>query len=156
MKETRQLRAGENLFAVLMLVFSLFVLVGAYKISGFSSVSSPGTVPMGAAAVMVIAMVMQLVSNRKQKKPDFPGFKAELAHTARDAFSRTFIIYLFIVVIYVVLIKPLHFMPSSFLFLLASIVILRGASTKKAVIISVCMLAAIYFIFHYVFRVFLP
>lgn len=156
MKDTRQLRAGENLVGVLLLVFSLLVLREAYKISGFSSISSAGTVPMGAAVVMVLAMIGHLIDNRRKQKPDFSGFAAEMSYVTKDTFPRVLLIYVAVIFIYVVLIKPIHFMPSSFLFFLTSIILLRGASAKRAVLISIGMLASVYIIFHYVFRVLLP
>jgi len=75
MKEIRKLRAGENLFAWLMMALSLFVLIQAYLISGFSSISSAGMFPMVAAAIMVVAMALILVNNRKLAKPDADGLK---------------------------------------------------------------------------------
>ena len=78
MKEIRKLRAGENLFAWLMMALSLFVLIQAYLISGFSSISSAGTFPMVAAAIMVVAMALTLLNNRKLAKPDADGLKDEL------------------------------------------------------------------------------
>ena len=156
MKETRQLRPGENFFAYLMLAFSLFVFYEAYKISGITSIASPGTIPMGAALVMVVSMIAHLIDNRRQKKPDLPGLRAELAQASKETFPGVFLLYIVIVIAYVALIQPVHFMPSSFIFFLVSLLCLKGAGIKKSLIISVGMLAAIYIIFHYIFRVMLP
>ena len=46
---------------VLLMALSLFVLIQAYLISGFSSISSAGTFPMVAAAIMVVAMALTLL-----------------------------------------------------------------------------------------------
>jgi putative tricarboxylic transport membrane protein len=156
MKKSRKLRAGENLFAWLMMIFSLFVFIEAYRISGFSSISSPGMYPMIAAAVMVLSMALILLNNRKLVKPDADGFKDEMQLAARRVLPPIFLIYTAIVVGYMSLIEPLHFLPSSLVFLMASMIYLKGGSWLKSVLIAVGTMAGIYLIFQYVFRVVLP
>ena len=156
MKENRKLRAGENFFAWLMMAFSLFVLIQAYLISGFSSISSAGTFPMGAAAIMVVAMALVLLENRKLEKPDDDDLKDELHRAAKQVLPKVFLVYTGIIIGYMVLIKPLHFVPSSFAFLLVSMIYLKGSTVIKSLIISTLTLACIYAVFQYFFRVVLP
>ena len=117
MKEIRKLRAGENLFAWLMMALSLFVLIQAYLISGFSSISSAGMFPMVAAAIMVAAMALILLKNRKLAKPDADGLKDELRRAAKQVLPKVFLVYTGVIIAYMILIQPLHFLPSSFAFL---------------------------------------
>ncbi len=147
---------GERFFAWLLLAFSLWVLLLSYRISGFKSVSSPGTFPMAAAAVMTVAMVLIVLGNRKAQKPTREGVKEELRLAAREIFFPTFLVYTGIILVYMVLIEPLHFALSSFAFLLASMIYLKGGAPLKSVIISAVTLGLIYLIFHYLFRVVLP
>lgn len=156
MSKKRKLRAGENIFGWLLLLFSLFVLVNAYLISGFSSISSAGMFPMCASAVMVIAMVSILLNNRKFKKADADSLKSELHRAAKQVLPNVFLVYAIIVIVYVVLIQPLHFLPSSFAFLLVSMIYLKGSTALKSLIISTITLGCIYFMFQYLFRVVLP
>ncbi|MEX1329355.1 MAG: tripartite tricarboxylate transporter TctB family protein [Desulfobacterales bacterium] len=156
MKETRKLRAGENAFAWLMMALSLFVLIQAYLISGFSSISSAGTFPMVAAAIMVVAMALTLLNNRKLAKPDADGLKDELRRTAKQVLPKVFLVYTGIIIGYMLLIQPLHFLPSSFAFLLVSMIYLKGSTVIKSLIISTLTLACIYIVFQYFFRVVLP
>lgn len=156
MKQDRKLRAGENVFVWLMMIISLFVLAQAFLISGFSSISSAGTFPMGASAVMVIAMASTLIKNRKLKKADADGFKGELLLATKQVLPKVFLVYTLLVIGYVILIKPLHFLPSSFVFLLISMIYLKGSTAFKSVIISIITLGCIYFMFQYLFRVVLP
>jgi len=156
MKEIRKLRAGENLFAWLMMALSLFVLIQAYLISGFSSISSAGTFPMVAAAIMVVAMALILVNNRKLAKPDADGLKDELRRAAKQVLPKIFLVYTGIIIGYMILIQPLHFLPSSFAFLLVSMIYLKGSTVIKSLIISTLTLACIYIVFQYFFRVVLP
>ena len=156
MSDNRKLRAGENFFAWMMLALSGFILVQAYMISGFSGIDSAGTFPMGAAAIMVVSMVMVLLKNRNLEKPEADGFKAELHVAAQEVLPKVFLVYAGIIIGYMVLIKPLHFLPSSFAFLLISMIYLKGSNILKSSIISTVMLASIYIIFQYFFRVVLP
>lgn len=156
MKQDRKLRAGENVFVWLMMIISLFVLAQAFLISGFSSISSAGTFPMGASAVMVIAMASTLIKNRKLKKVDADDFKGELRLATKQVLPKVFLVYTLLVIGYVILIKPLHFLPSSFVFLLISMIYLKGSTAFKSVIISIITLGCIYFMFQYLFRVVLP
>ena len=156
MKEIRKLRAGENLFAWLMMALSLFVLIQAYLISGFSSISSAGTFPMVAAAIMVVAMALILLNNRKLAKPDADGLKDELRQAAKQVLPKVFLVYTGVIIAYMILIQPLHFLPSSFAFLLVSMIYLKGSTVIKSLIISTLTLACIYIVFQYFFRVVLP
>lgn len=156
MKEIRKLRAGENLFAWLMMALSLFVLIQAYLISGFSSISSAGTFPMVAAAIMVVAMALILLNNRKLEKPDADGLKDELRQAAKQVLPKVFLVYTGIIIGYMILIQPLHFLPSSFAFLLVSMIYLKGSTVIKSLIISILTLACIYIVFQFFFRVVLP
>lgn len=156
MKTTRKLQAGENLFTWMLLLLSLFGLVCAYLISGFKSVSSPGTFPMIATAVMVVSIVMVMLDNRKAQKPAAESLKAELRRAATEIFPPVFLVYTGIVIAYMLIMQPLHFLPSSFAFLLVSMIYLKGSPPLKAVLISACTLGGIYLIFHFLFRVVLP
>ena len=156
MKENRKLRAGENIFAWLMMAFSLFVLIQAYLISGFSSISSPGTFPMGAAAIMVLSMALVLLNNVKHEKPDADDLKDELQRAAKEVLPSVFLVYTGIIIGYMILIQPLHFLPSSFAFLLVSMIYLKGSTVLKSLIISTLLLACIFIVFQYFFRVVLP
>ena len=156
MKDHRKLRAGENAFSWLLLLLSLFVLVQAYLISGFSSLSSAGTFPMGASTVMVIAMIFILLSNLKKKRIVTGGMKKELRQAVTIVLPNVFLIYSIIVIVYIILIKPLHFLPSSFVFLFVSMIYLKGGNALKSLLISSATLGFIYVIFQYFFRVVLP
>jgi putative tricarboxylic transport membrane protein len=156
MKKIKKLRAGENAFAWLMMALSLFVLIQAYLISGFSSISSAGTFPMVAAAIMVVAMAIILLNNRKLAKSDADGLKDELRQAAKQVLPKVFLVYTGVIIGYMILIQPLHFLPSSFAFLLVSMIYLRGSTVIKSLIISILIMACIYTVFQYFFRVVLP
>ncbi len=138
------------------MAFSLFVLVMAFRISGFTSISSPGAFPMGAGLVMVVSAGLILLENRKLEKPDVKDFTDELRVVANTVFPREFLIYTCIIVGYMIMIKPLHFLPSSFIFMVVSMVILRGSGFVKSLLISAGTMACIYVVFQFFFRVVMP
>ncbi len=156
MKKTRKLRAGESVFAWLMLALSLFTLFEAYLISGFKSVSSPGMFPMAAATVMVLSVATVILNNRKLDKPDTETAKEEFKQVLHEVFPKVFIIYVVIVAGYMLIFERLTFVPSSAAFLFASIFFLKGGGLVKSLLISAGSLAVIYVIFHTIFRVVLP
>lgn len=105
---------------------------------------------------MVISIVLLLIGNRKAEKPDAETLKEELSRAAGDVFNKVFLIYTGIIIIYMIAIQPFHFLVSSFGFLLVSMIYLKGSAPLKSLIISVVTLGAIYFLFHFLFRVVLP
>lgn len=154
-KKPGLLKAGEIYFDLIILAFSLFLLVVAYRISGFA-ISAPGTFPLASTSVMVLAMLFVLWGNRGKERANKEGFVSELAQVLREVFTRDFVVYTILAIIYVALIMPFHFLPTSFVFLVVSIIYLRGSSPLKAVLISAGTLGFIYVIFLYFFKVMLP
>ncbi len=156
MADKRQLEPGEKIFTVFLLIFSIIILVFAYQISGFKSVSSPGTFPMAAAAAMVASIGVLVMKNLGADTPDVKGFMDEVRIAAKKVFPPVFVLYSLTILAYMVALQPLHFLPSSFLFLLGSIIFLKGSTPLKSLFISIGLLAGIYLIFHYLFLVVLP
>lgn len=152
----RRLRPGENVFCALMLVLSLFILIMAYMISGLSSISSPGTFPMAAGLVMVGSMCLVLFGHRKLQKPEVENFKEELKLAAHTVLPVKFVLYTAIIIGYMLILQPLHFLPSSFIFMVVSMMVLRGSGFVKSLLISAGTLACVYIIFQFFFRVVMP
>ena len=61
MSPRAQRRPGELAFAVALLAFSLWLFAEAYKISGFSGLSTPGVFPMLASGLMIASSLAILV-----------------------------------------------------------------------------------------------
>lgn len=156
MKKIRRRRSGEQAFAWMLMAFSVAVLILAYRISGFKSVSSPGAFPMAAAAVMVVSMALVLIENLRMRKPKVAGVRDEMRRAFNRMLPWIIIIYTGIIVGYAVLIQPVHFFPASFIFLFVSMVYLRGTTWLRALLITTGVLICIYIIFQFAFRVTLP
>ncbi len=153
--KVKKLRAGEHYFDILVLACSVFLLIIAYQISGFA-ISGPGTFPMLSTAVMVFSTLFVIWGNWRKKRINKEGFLSECRQALQEVFTPTFVIYTIITIVYVALIEPLHFLPASFIFLIVSMIVLRGSSPLKALLITTGTLTFIYVIFLYFFKVLLP
>ncbi len=67
----------------------------------------------------------------------------------------TVIGYAGILLLYILTTAPLHFLPSSFAFLVISFIFLKGTSPLRSVVIGAGTLAGIYVLFQTIFRVIL-
>ncbi len=101
-------------------------------------------------------MALVLLNNRKLEKPDADDLKDELRRAAKQVLPKVFLVYTGFIIGYMILIQPLHFLPSSFAFLLVSMIYLKGSTVIKSLIIATLTLACIYIVFQYFFRVVLP
>ncbi|TYC63469.1 tripartite tricarboxylate transporter TctB family protein [Rhodobacterales bacterium] len=142
-------RPGELAFAALMLLASLGLLWSAYGISGFEALSSPGTVPMATTLVMVVAALIVVVKTALQPKTTTETL-------AKDILPGIVIIFAAMLVAYGFLLKPLGFIPTSALFLTASIKILAKRSWAWTLLVSLGSLVVIWLIFRIVFTVLMP
>lgn len=162
-REREQRPTGQTAFNGILLLLSLVVLGLAWQISGFA-ICAPGTVPMGAAAVMVAAMVTVLVKERRsggtgaEEAGEQPAEQAAVlpATPVKRIFTREFVSYSLLIVLYVSAIPFIHFLPASFLFLLGSILVLRGARPLPALLISAGILGFVAVVFVYLFNIILP
>ncbi len=156
MKSARKLHPGELSISILLLVFSLFVLYQAYMISGFSGISSAGAFPLGAATIMALCMLKLVIDNVliSRRTP------AEEKHPAwvviGELLPRRIVLFALLIVVYMVLLQPLGFVISTFLFLCCGFIYLRGSGPVRSVLIAAGSVAAIYGIFHFLFQVVLP
>lgn len=151
---SKKLPAGQIYFDFFLLVLSLIVLLLAYRISGFG-LAEAGTFPLASSAVMVLSLGMVILSNRKKER-DENKFLPQMAQAVKDVCTKEFLIFCTITILYIIAVQPFHFLPSSFVFLALSIVVLKGSRPLKAVLISAGMLGFIYLVFLYFFKVILP
>jgi hypothetical protein len=142
-------KPGEAAFAVLIAASSLFLLYSAYGISGFEALSAPGAIPMAAAATMSVAAV--IVTLKTLRKPT-GGDGAFL----RDVLPLNVIIVMAMLVAYSLFLKPLGFLPTSALFIVASIKLLSRRSWMFSLSTGLLSLLVIYLLFRIVFTVLMP
>ncbi|MDP5307375.1 tripartite tricarboxylate transporter TctB family protein [Paracoccus spongiarum] len=149
MHDKRMRSAGEIAFNGGMFVLSLVLLVAAYAISGFESLSSPGALPMAVALAMVVSSGLILLDNVRNSRRDGTRF-------IRDILPPAVIVMMLFVAGYAVLLVPLGFLPTSLLFLALSIIYLRRGGIAYALTVSLVALLLVYVVFRLVFTVLMP
>lgn len=147
MKQPR--RPGELVFNLALVAGSAFLLWSAYGISGFEALSAPGVVPMVTTGTMLVCGGLILRDTLKKS-----ATTAEKLH--RDILPMPIIVTIILIAAYSLLLKPLGFLPTSFLFLTVLIRYLAGGSLTKAAGISLLTVALIYLVFRIVFHVLMP
>ncbi|MHA6263965.1 tripartite tricarboxylate transporter TctB family protein [Arenibacterium sp. CAU 1754] len=142
-------RPGELGFAIFLTVASLGLLYSAYGISGFKALSSPGSVPMATSLVMVISALV--VAVRTAKLP-----KVASETLAKDILPVMVIIFVGFLIAFGALLKPLGFLPTAALFLVAAFKLLSRKSWGYSLTIAFVSLLVIWLVFRIVFTVLLP
>lgn len=146
-KTTR--RPGEVVFIIVILAASLFLLFSAYGISGFESLSSAGAVPMVTTGAMVVCGVLILV-DALRKSP------AADETVAQSILPPMVIVTILAIAAYALLLKPVGFIPTSFLFLLGLMKVYSRRSLGFCIATAAGSVAAIYIIFRLIFSVLMP
>jgi putative tricarboxylic transport membrane protein len=147
MKQPR--RPGELVFNLIMVLGSLFLLWSAVGISGFEALSAPGAVPMVTSATMLVCA--GLILRETLAKSKVTGEKLQ-----RDILPLSVVVTIGAVVGYALLLKPLGFLPTSFVFLLVLIRFLAGYSLFRSALLAAGIVLVVYLIFRIVFTVLMP
>ena len=149
-KSDRPRKPGELTFALLLFLVSLTISYFAFNISGLSSMSSTGSIPMLAALFLLFSSLTTLIKTSLMPRSENP-----LAFT--DLITpKLLIFFVSITLAYILIINQLGFLVSSILFLFFSILALYRQGPLLAILISVNALAVIYVIFRVIFKVILP
>jgi len=153
MAEQTQQRPGERIFLWLLLALGIFVLITALMIPNLDNLSSSGAFPIFIASILILTMVRVLWQNRKRYAA--LTLREECRQVCGFALPATVVGYALILFLYILTTAPLHFLPSSFGFLVISFIFLKGASPLRSMIIGVGTLAGIYVLFQTIFKVIL-
>mgnify|MGYP000687029830 CR=1 FL=1 len=153
---TRRLRPGERIFGYAMFLFSLFLFYHAYQISGFSSISSAGAWPLAAAGLMALCSAAIIVQNHRMESA-CTGAREEIHQFGKDILPpHPLLGYLAIIVAYMLVLEPLGFNISSFLFLFGSFWYLHRRGIFLTLALSFGTVIATYVVFRVLFKVILP
>ncbi|HRJ68281.1 MAG TPA: tripartite tricarboxylate transporter TctB family protein [Beijerinckiaceae bacterium] len=144
-------RPGETVFTVMMLLLSIFLLWNAYKISGFSSKSSPGAFPLAATLVMVVAGLVAVFNTLRlpEGPKGFSAFRSQVAPNLVLAFAG-------LILFYGLALESVGFILTSLAFLFAGMLLLHRQGIGRSLMYSVLSLALVYVTFRLVFKVVLP
>ena len=153
MEEKTQQRPGERIMLWFLLALSLFAFIAALMIPHLEHLSSSGAFPILITTIMIGSAVRILWKNRKQYAALPLG--EEMRQARPFALPKIVIGYTAILLAYILVTAPLHFLPSTYLFLAGSFIYLKGSNLWKSFVIAALMLAIIYFLFQTVFTVIL-
>jgi len=150
MEENTERKPVERFLMWFLVALSLFVFIVAWYMP-HESYASMGAFPLFIGAVMLLSILRILWKERKV----FASWqwKEEIAQASPFAFPKLVVAYIGVLVLYILLLNPLHFWVASYLFLVGSFLLLKGAKIVRALIIGAIMLAVIWFLFQYIFRI---
>lgn len=156
MSQQPRLQNGERAFNWLLLIFSLGIFYEAYRISGFSSISSPGAFPIGLSLILIATMITIIAGQFRKQKPLSDGPLDEARQFLQEHLPCNSIIFIALTITYLLLLKPLGFIISTLLFLFVSMVYFRRGQLVMSALISAGSMLVIYSLFKLLFQVYLP
>jgi hypothetical protein len=151
MSAIRTRKPGETVFVVLLLALAILLFWQAYRISGFSALSSPGAFPLIATGAMVMAASVTLARTLALPAATLPpgSFRREVLPNVVGIFAG-------IVFLYGAALERVGFILSSLVFMFLGIWLLEGRGPKRAAALALLTVACIYVIFRLIFSVLLP
>lgn len=154
--ERRHRKPGEMALIYILVFISVFSLFAAYKISGFSSLSSPGAFPMFTTIVLVV-MALGVWREAKNLSPGpVSGMGEKFREVVNLLFTREVAGIILALVIYSLALEILTFIPATLLFLWGSMLFLKAGKWHKALFYSILNMVIIIVIFNFIFKVVLP
>ena len=147
---------GELTFALTMLLLALTALWLSYRISGFSGWSSAGSVPMGTSFFMVASAIVFIRGTLRKPPVETSPESPASRQFYEQIFPLRHMLFTAVIVAYMLLLEPLGFITSSFLYLMASSLVLGERRYVHMTILNVLSLATVYLVFQTAFSVVLP
>ena len=145
----QQRRPGELGFAIFLTLASLYLLYDAYGISGFEALSAPGAIPMATTFVMAISAGLIVLRTAPLPRVTSETFR-------QDILPILVIVFIGLLTVFGLLLKPLGFLPTSLFFLILSIKLLARRGWVYTLAVAIGSLALIWIVFRVVFTVLLP
>jgi putative tricarboxylic transport membrane protein len=128
----------------------------SYRISGFSSWSSAGSLPLGASLVMCVSSLVIIFRELAKPAPELKSGRTLARSFFEIVFPARHIVFVFVLIAYMFLLEPLGFIASSFLYLVAASLVLGERRYAHMIVVNVLSLAAVYLVFQTAFSVVLP
>ena len=144
---------GEYKMMLVLFIICLALFVDSLRSPGFFQGHSagPGSIPQlvtGALLLMIIGLAIQFLRRGYRE-----GSFGDLLH---HLFDKQVVILLTTLTIYGFVVETIHFVPATFLFLVATMYLLEPKKLLLKVIVSAGTLAVLYLIFSTLFQVVLP
>lgn len=144
---------GEYKMMLVLFVICLALFVDSLRSPGIFQGQSagPGSIPQlvtGALLLMIIGLAVQFA-----KKGYREGSFGDLMH---HLFDKQVVLLLATLIVYGLVVETIHFVPATFLFLVATMYLLEPKKLLLKVIVSAGTLALLYLVFSTLFQVVLP
>ena len=152
MNTPNELRPGEKIFSILLVLFSGFLFFESYKISQFKNLVTSGAMPMFASTLMFVSSIFILINTFSKNKT----LKQNSFQVIKYLFPLRFILFVLLIFLYTFVIQYLGFLLASGIFLFISVWSLWEKGPLPAILISLSSIATIYLLFRIVFKVILP
>lgn len=144
-------KPGELIFNGLMFLLSAILLWYAYKISGFSSFSAPGTFPMSAAFIMLFFSGVTFLKSLKKNK-----ISGEFVLFFKNILPVRIAFMMMLILVFSLVLESVGFLISSFVLLSVAFYFYHKRNVVSSFMISIMALIIVYAIFRLVFLVILP
>jgi len=122
MSERPAAKPGERQLLWFLVAFSIAVLSYSFTLP-HENLSSPGFFPLFIGTILLVTALRILWTKRKLTQDATIG--QELVQAASLVFPKTVTIFTLILILYILLLGPLHFIFSSYLFLVGSFIFLK-------------------------------
>ena len=153
MKTPNDLRPGELIFALILLVFGLVAFHEAYAISGFSGLTTGGVMPMLASGIMTVSGLAIL---RDVMRRRLSGGNVSLSAIGAFLLPMRLLLFGALLLLYALAIPRIGFIAASGGFLFLSILYLWRRGFVWSAGISLVAILAVYVLFRLIFQVVLP
>lgn len=152
MENNTERKPGERFFIGFLLALSLFILITAWFMPR-RTLSDSGTFPLFIGFIMILAVLRIFWKERKI----FASWKwkEEGPLIQPFVFPKDVTVYMLVLLVYILATGYVGFWVSSYIFLVGSFLLLRGAKLVRALITGAVMLAVIWLLFQYIFRIIL-
>jgi hypothetical protein len=152
MENNAERKPGERFFIWFLLALSLFIFIAAWLMPR-RTLSDSGTFPLFIGFIMILAVLRILWKERKI----FASWKwkEEGPLIQPYVFPQDVTVYIAVLVAYILVTGYMGFWVSSYIFLVGSFLLLKGAKPVRALITGAVMLAVIWLLFQYIFRIIL-
>ena len=152
----KQRLPGELTFALLMLLLGLTALWLSYRISGFASWSSAGSVPLGTGLVLTVSALL-IVRGALKKHPAQSQPGDPLWHQFYEkVFPARHLVFTAVIAAYMLSLESIGFLAASFLYLTLSNVALGERRWLRLILMNALILTLVYLVFQTAFSVVLP
>ncbi|SDS14859.1 tripartite tricarboxylate transporter TctB family protein [Pseudomonas oryzae] len=155
-KPLEQRQVGELAFVTLLLALAAGVAVEAWRIAGFSGISSPGAFPLGVSTVLLLSGSVILGDALRKPSAAAGGWLSAARQFCAQHFPRCILVFIALAVAYLASIQWASFYPATFVFLLLSVLYLRGGRPLVALLASGVSTGLIWLLFSLAFSVYLP